>query len=129
MSIDLFPEPPRSLDSSRGLLEDCPNLEYWQEDLLQDGGNINVAGLLGGEPWTLLYCDNGHKEQELETYGYYLHSGATLGCHDYGTEVNPEWIEPLLRGMGFSPYRHEDFAALAHPQDYPVSMTRFWKKT
>ncbi len=74
----------------------------------------------------LLYCDNGNKVEEITRFAPFLKPGDLLGCHDYATEVPPEWVEPFLVHLGFVPHRHEEFAALAHPEFYPASLTRFW---
>lgn len=130
VTIDLPSTAPRSLDDTIALTQGLANLEYWSVDLLPgaEGIDPDVAALLAGESRALLYCDDGHKERELVRYGPCLALGATLGTHDYGTEVDPASIEPILATLGFVPYRHEDFAALAHPEYYPVSLTRFWKR-
>lgn len=77
-------------------------------------------------PGACLYCDNGSKHREVEMYAPFLSSGGLLGVHDYGTEVDPTWVEPFLAGLGYRTHRHEEFAALAHPVWYPVALTRFW---
>ena len=100
------------------------NLTLLTADLL--GTFIPEAvGLWLAEPQTLLYCDNGHKEQEVALYGDLLAPPGLLGVHDYGTEVNPEWIEPWAATHGYRPHRHETFARLANA-DYWDSLTRFW---
>lgn len=80
-------------------------------------------------PGALLYCDNGNKLRELALYAPYLGERGLVGVHDYGTEVPPEQAEALMRVRGFAPWRHEAFEALAHPEHYPVSLTRFWRRT
>lgn len=77
----------------------------------------------------LLYTDNGHKQRELELYVPLLGQRALVGTHDYGTEVDPAWAEPFMAAQGFTPHRHAEFAALAHPDYYPDSLTRFWVRT
>lgn len=74
----------------------------------------------------LLYCDNGNKRRELELYAPLLGPDALVGTHDYGTEVDPAWAEPFMASLGYAPYRHAEFAALAHADYYPTSLTRFW---
>lgn len=78
------------------------------------------------KPGTLLYCDNGNKEREIELYAPILGPHALLGTHDYLTEVDPAWVEPYLASLGYVPHRHRDFEALADPEYYPASLTRFW---
>jgi len=77
-------------------------------------------------PYSCLYADNGNKMKELEIYVPLMHDTALVGTHDYGTEVDPIWIEAFMERQGFRPHRHVEFAALAHPEFYPNSLTRFW---
>ena len=76
----------------------------------------------------LLYTDNGNKQRELELYVPLIFGKALIGTHDYGTEVNPEWVEAFMASQGYSPYHHDWFERLAHAEYYPVSLTRFWVK-
>lgn len=87
---------------------------FWKNLLARDG--------------TFLYCDNGNKMREIELYAPTMGQRALLGTHDYWTEVKPEWVEPFLANLGFVQHRHHDFAALAHPVDYPASLSRFWAR-
>jgi cephalosporin hydroxylase len=107
------------------LLQACPNLRFYEEDILRESP---VVKALIAKPSTLLYCDNGDKEAEIAAYAPVLAVGNLLGCHDYESEVRADFVEPLLAGLGFSQHRHADFAALAAPPWYPVSMTRFWRR-
>lgn len=84
---------------------------------------------LEGSSRTLLYTDNGNKVEEITRFAPLLKPGDLLGTHDYLTEVPIEWVEPFLADLGFVPHRHDDFAALAHPEFYPASLTRFWVRT
>lgn len=77
------------------------------------------------QPYSCLYTDNGDKPKELQMYVPLMHHYALVGTHDYGTECPVEWAESFMASQGFSPYRHDEFAALANP-DYPNSLTRFW---
>lgn len=81
-----------------------------------------------GRENTLLYTDNGNKQRELELYVPLLRSRALVGTHDYGTEIDPRWAETFMAEQGFAPCRHGDFEALADPDSYPVSLTRFWMR-
>jgi hypothetical protein len=80
------------------------------------------------EPGSFLYCDNGNKPREIELYAPLLGPRALLGTHDYWTEVDPKWVEPFLADLGYVPHRHPEFEALAHPVNYPASLTRFWTR-
>lgn len=113
----------------RRLAAVVPNVEVRVEcDVLNDLHVFGEITNLLSEPHSMLYTDNGHKERELELYAPHLGPHALLGTHDYQDEVRPEWVEPYLAGHGYAPHRHDEFAALAHPEHYPVSMTRFWTR-
>lgn len=66
----------------------------------------------------LLFCDNGNKPLEFQTFGPMLRAGDYLAVHDWGTEMNPPdmgnvKVETLLQG----------------PCDSLKSMTRFFVRT
>lgn len=109
------------------LLAAYGNVEFLQADVLTRLQPSVVA-------WTsrshsFLYCDNGNKEQEMALYAPFVSLGSYLGCHDYGSEVDPDTAETTMRAHGFTPFLHEEFEALAHPEWYPLSMTRLWRRT
>lgn len=45
-----------------------------------------VIDYLGEGPW-ILFCDNGNKPRELQTFAPHLTEGSLLVVHDWGTEV------------------------------------------
>lgn len=105
---------------------DRPNLEFVLLDCLAQPAPEIIE--LIRQPGVMLYCDNGNKEREIELYAPAQGPRALLGCHDYEDEVRPDVIEPFLVSHGFTPHRHADFEALAHPEWYPRSLTRFWTR-
>lgn len=112
------------------LLSEHKNLHFVKGDILQRDAGGRPHGHPGvfeliTEPHVMLYCDNGHKEDELALYAPLLGPWALLGVHDYGSEVRKDWCEAFLWGHDFAPYRHADFEALAN-EWYPEPMTRFW---
>lgn len=103
-----------------------PNLTFQQADILNDP--IHVVHLMAQPQRCLLYCDNGHKEEELALYAPVLKPGDMIATHDYGTEVKPSFAYQLLEvAHRLVPVRHAEFAALAN-EWYPNSLTRFWRK-
>jgi len=112
------------------VLERQPNLTLLTANLLSQGrrGHEPHPEVVAWcrRPRTFLYCDNGAKERELELYAPALGPDGSLGVHDYATEVRPAWAEAFLAGLGFRPFRHDVFEALAHPEYYPQSLTRLW---
>jgi hypothetical protein len=108
------------------LERDYPNLSVLEIDVLTEPHPLLVAAL--SQPRAMLYTDNGNKPRELELYAHLLPAPALVGTHDYGTEVDEAWAEPFMTGLGFMPYQHERFAALAN-DSYWDSLTRFWLRT
>jgi len=53
-----------------------------------------------------IYCDNGDKPREVETYAPLLRKGDFLGVHDYGTEIKS------LPTIGFRRWHWQIFEAL-----------------
>ena len=45
----------------------------------------------------LIYCDGGDKELELDRYSRILRPGSIIGCHDYGTEVDPKKVREFMQ--------------------------------
>ena len=44
----------------------------------------------------VLYCDNGNKVREVETFAPSLNVGDFLAVHDFGTEILPRHIPPTF---------------------------------
>lgn len=49
--------------------------------------NEKLSKALGAKGRKILYCDNGNKPYEFNTFAKYLNSGDVIGCHDWGTEI------------------------------------------
>ena len=79
-----------------------PNMDFFLEDVLTD--NERVKSLVARENVALL-VDNGNKERETELYARLLGKHGVIFIHDWGTEVNPNAVEPFLGG--FTPFRHD----------------------
>ena len=109
----------------RRLLLTYPNLTLLEADVLSEPLFAVVEVLK--EPESLLYTDNGNKRRELELYAPVLGPRALVGTHDYDTEVIVEWVEPFMTGLGYEPYQHDRFEALA-TEFYWDSLTRFWTR-
>jgi len=54
----------------------------------------------------LLYCDDGNKPLEVNTFGPLLASGDLLGVHDWGSEVKMLDVAQTL--VDFTPHREEE---------------------
>lgn len=117
------------------LLSEFKNLRYVQADILGTGPltgppgrpcvpNPEIAALVA-EPGVFLYCDNGHKQSEVEIYAPLLQVGSILGVHDYNTEISSGWVEPFVAALGYEPEGHARMEALRN-QWYPEPMSRFW---
>lgn len=104
-----------------------PNIIFEEVDVLNNPGKV-WARIAESEGPVLLYCDNGHKEKELELYAPWIEPGSVIGVHDFGTEVRPQFAYELLEDThDMVPLCHEQFEALAN-EWYPHSLTRFWMK-
>ena len=110
---------------SRRLLLTYPNLMLLEADILSDLLPPVVEILR--EPGSLLYTDDGDKRRELELYVPVMGPRALVGTHDYGTEVDENWVEPFMAGLGYKPHQHARFEALV-TENYWDSLTRFWTR-
>lgn len=94
-------------------------IKFPHADVLNDPLTTEIIRALISNVHTLLFCDNGNKEREVELYAPYLGQGSVLLVHDCWTEVKPENIQPHL--AGFEPYQHEVAEAMS-------SHLRAWRK-
>ena len=102
-----------------------PNLTLFRADILTERSALVTAAIT--RPNSMLYTDNGDKQRELELYAPIMGPHALVGTHDYDTEVDPAWVEPFMAGLGYEPYHHAKFEALAN-EFYWDSLTRFWRR-
>lgn len=102
-----------------------PNLTVVQADILTEPLPMIVEAIK--RPNSFLYTDNGNKQRELELYAPLMGPHALVGTHDYDTELDAEWAEPFMKRLGYDPYFHAKFEALATPHYYD-SLTRFWRR-
>jgi hypothetical protein len=124
LSLDKLPPDP---GHAAWFAETYQNLTLVQAEILEP--TVQTIELLQDwfqHPYCCLYTDNGNKVKELEMYVPLMHEIAMVGSHDYGTELPAVWANDFMASQRFKPYRHEEFAALANPEYYPDSLTRFW---
>lgn len=69
---------------------------------------------------TILYCDDGEKTREFNTFAPFLKTGDVIAVHDWKTEVSPESIEKTKTDYGFK----EIFVKECDEE----GMTRFFEK-
>ena len=75
-----------------------------------------------GDESTLLYCDGGNKIREMAIYAKHLPPRSIIGCHDYGSEVNPKQAKEYLKSIGFAElYDEEELKKLN-------TMQMFWQR-
>jgi hypothetical protein len=53
------------------------------------------------------FCDNGKKDEEVMTYAGYLRPGDMLGVHDWGSEIDPQKVEHILKEFDADPVNLE----------------------
>jgi len=109
------------LNAPRARIDEIPRVCFTAGDILDrtSGAYWGIVTLAHSGLQKILYCDNGHKEEEMAMYAPHLQPGDLLGCHDYGTEVHPENIKEALKG--FEPYHHDLFERAG-------VTTRFWRR-
>jgi len=62
----------------------------------------------------LIFCDNGNKPKELDTYGKLLKGGDFIMAHDYKTEIMEEEVEIVAQKYGLEFYEQELFGGNTH---------------
>jgi len=67
---------------------------------------------------TCIYCDGGNKEKELETFSRFIGSGSIIGCHDYGTEVDPEKVREFMKDDFVEIFTMEQIKELGNLQQF-----------
>jgi len=96
------------------------SVTFYLQDLISSPNKILIDLLISNKSIKkILYCDNGNKTYEINTYAKYLSIGDVIGCHDWFVEVNPKNVEDSLRN--FIPY-HLDVWKSSH------LLSRFWIK-
>lgn len=71
---------------------------FYQLDVFQ---NIEQVGkIIVKEGQTILFCDNGRKTREFNTFAPYLKVGDIIAVHDWITEVPPQSIEAVKVSCG-----------------------------
>ncbi len=111
-------------DKSDVRLSRHANLSRHLADVLSEP-NEHIASLVK-DARVFLYTDNGNKMREIALYAPLLGLGSLLGTHDYEDEVDPAWVEPFLRALGYVQEGHARMEALRNEWYRPL--TRFWRR-
>jgi len=66
---------------------------------------LRVVQLWRGRPWpAFLYCDDGDKPREVQTFAPWLRPGDVIGCHDWGKEIGPADVQSVLPPTEWEPF-------------------------
>jgi cephalosporin hydroxylase len=71
------------------------NVHFHMQDILTEEVDV-IIDLCQDERKKILYCDNGHKIDEILMYGCHLNSGDMLGVHDWTTELVYDDVKEVL---------------------------------
>lgn len=83
-------------------------ITHYQRDLFSDETEKLVKKLIQKEKKkTLIYCDNGNKPREFNTYAKYMRKGDVIMSHDARVEIHINEIEETIFSCGLTPY-HQD---------------------
>ena len=115
-TFDIHRPPDTPLLNFIGLLE-----HFHQGDLFTEKTEAYVRSILKRDDIhpLILYCDDGHKVNEVDFYLPHLRVNDLIGVHDFGTEVGKDWMEKMY-GDKLEPVFHAECEELG-------SITRFWK--
>ncbi len=64
-----------------------------------------IAGLISKPERTLLFCDNGNKIREFNTFAPYLKSNDIIGVHDWDAEISLEDIKETCEKYNLKIYQ------------------------
>lgn len=68
----------------------------------------------------LVFCDNGHKELEMETYSRIIRPGDLIQVHDYPGECSPQFLERFGK-------THPNFEEI-DKEEFRNNGTTLWKR-
>ena len=78
-------------------------ITYHKMDVFGGEAHILIEGYIGAPGRVLLYCDNGDKIREFNTYASYLKSGDVVMTHDRPKEIKVSDIEETVVRCGLKP--------------------------
>jgi len=90
---------------------------FVQKDSLSGDSWAFVYNYIGKNS-ALVYCDGGNKERELEIYRKTIMPGSIIGCHDYGTEVDPEKVREFMGDNFVEIFTMEQIKELGNLQQF-----------
>lgn len=93
--------------------------EFIHEDVWRPEFQHDLQNMITADSPAVLFCDGGNKPLEMRTFVPFLKPGDFVAVHDWGNEIGPDDIAPVL-GM-LEPVMLEDCENLK-------SLTRFWKR-
>jgi len=67
-----------------------------------------IGGLIRAKGQTILFCDDGDKEWEINTFSEFLKSGDIILTHDWINEVNPLNIQEALIKYGLEDFDEDN---------------------
>ena len=86
------------------------NVKFEQKDVFDSETVEEVRGFISNHR-TLIFCDNGDKPRELQTYSKILKPNDLIMAHDWGKEIKREDLTAEILSI-LEPYRQEDFDSL-----------------
>lgn len=86
------------------------NITFRQKDVFQPGTVEEAADFIKNDR-ALIFCDDGHKKQEVPLYAPILKINDLIMAHDWGGEILPEHLDSETMSF-LEPYRQEEFDAV-----------------
>jgi len=88
-------------------LYDAIGVEFEVIDIFEN--EKKIADLITRPGRTLLYCDNGNKNKELQMWSYYLKPGDVALVHDYPEETFQTILDEVSKLYNMSPFCQDWF--------------------
>lgn len=95
--------------------------EMHRRDIFHSATQRFIRRLIQRGPRAFLYCDNGNKAREVQTFVGDLKDGDFIGVHDYGSEIHESDLAPFV-GTTLRPWNATFFEGLQ-------SSNRIYQKT
>lgn len=104
--VHTFDKRPESKHPMYMKIKSITDITHYQRDIFDEGVKKLIKNLMDKNK-TLLFCDDGDKTREFNTYASYLRKGDVIMAHDARVEIKMKDIIDTAYMNGLTPY-HQD---------------------
>lgn len=121
ITYDIWPRPTKHTDNDPKNIFQRLNVEYRCQDIFSAEATTYISDRIASNTKTLIYCDNGNKPLEFQTFAPMIKQGSVIGVDDWDVDISGKDVVHTIEKCGLEEILHDDCF-------YYSKRMKFWVK-